>query len=315
VALAAPAAPAAAKIYGLDFGPYLGGQGPANDPFVSERQIRQRLELIAPYAKWVRTYGCGGGLARTGAVGRRLGIRVALGAWIDRDPAQNEVEIACLIRRIRAGEVNLAIVGSEALLRRDVTPAALVGYIDQVKRATAGSGVPVASADEYSQLLANPSVMAASDILLPNIYPYFAGVDAAHAVAQVAADYRVLKAAAPGKEIRISETGWPSCGVPVGRAVPSGRNAAAFFSAFEGWARSAAVKSFYFEAFDESWKAGTEGAAGACLGIARASGVLKPGMWRVFAPQRPGRAQSAVVAGSISSSRSTMSGAYRVNRP
>lgn len=142
LALAAPALAPAAKIYGLDFGPYVDGQGPGNDPFVSQRQIRQRLELIAPYTRWVRTYGCGGGLARTGTVAHRLGLRVALGAWIDRDLAQNEVEVACLIGRVRAGEVNLAVVGSEALLRGDVSPALLVGYIDEVKRATAGWGFP-----------------------------------------------------------------------------------------------------------------------------------------------------------------------------
>jgi hypothetical protein len=71
--------------------------------------------------------------------------------------------------------------------------------------------------------------------------------------------------------------GWPSCGVPVGAAVPSRSNAAAYFVAFERWARRAAVKSFYFEAFDEAWKATYEGAAGACLGVADAAGALKPG--------------------------------------
>jgi hypothetical protein len=43
---------------------------------------------------------------------------------------------------------------------------------------------------------------------------------------------------------------------------------------------------FYFEAFDESWKAQDEGPQGACWGVWEKHGVLKPGMQDVFDGER-----------------------------
>ena len=40
---------------------------------------------------------------------------------------------------------------------------------------------------------------------------------------------------------------------------------------------------FYFEAFDELWKAAHEGPQGACWGLWEEEGVLKPGMHEIFA--------------------------------
>jgi hypothetical protein len=196
-ALVAPvAARPTAKVFGLDFGPFVTGSGPAQ---VSDPRLRGLMRLIRPYTSSLRTYGCGLGLAKVVRLARPMGMDVALEAWIGRDSVGNDREVACLINEVRTGGVSLAIVGSEALLRNDVAPATLVGYINDVKRATAGSGVPVGTADNYSELLANPSVIAASDIVLPDIYPYFAGVSVGRAVAFVRARYREIQAAAPGR--------------------------------------------------------------------------------------------------------------------
>jgi len=82
--------------------------------------------------------------------------------------------------------------------------------------------------------------------------------------------------------IIVSETGWPSCGNQVGDAVPSPENASFYFLNFVSWARANNVPYFYFEAFDESWKAVYEGPQGACWGIWDKDGNLKPGMQDVF---------------------------------
>ena len=43
-------------IHGLCFSPYVEGQKPGD--FISESQIRRKLELIKPYTKWIRTFSC-----------------------------------------------------------------------------------------------------------------------------------------------------------------------------------------------------------------------------------------------------------------
>ena len=81
----------------------------------------------------------------------------------------------------------------------------------------------------------------------------------------------------------VGETGWPSCGNTIYQAVPTPENAGSYFLNFVSWARAKNVSYFYFEAFDESWKATAEGPQGACWGLWDKNGNMKPGMGSIFA--------------------------------
>jgi exo-beta-1,3-glucanase (GH17 family) len=118
--------------------------------------------------------------------------------------------------------------------------------------------------------------------VLANIYPFWEGMALPRAVLQLQRSYQRLKAAAGGKDIMISETGWPTCGQPIGAAVPSAHNASVYFQHVVSWARDHGIALFYFESFDEPWKIKHEGRRGACWGIWDAAGAMKPGMQRVF---------------------------------
>ena len=266
--------------HGLNFSPFVDGQDPNRGAQVSEQQIRERLKLIAPDADWVRSFGSTGGLENFARIAREFGFKVAAGAWLGRDLAANEREISHLVRAMKAGEVDLAIAGSEVLLRGDLTPQQLIGYMQRLKREA--PGIPVTTADVYGQLLANRAVVDESDLVLTNVHPYWEGVSMDAAVCAVDRAYKSLKAQAGNKAVMISETGWPSCGVPQRSAIPSPENAAAFFLRFTSWARANNVPYFYFQALDESWKAAYEGPQGACWGIRDKHGNLKPGMQDVF---------------------------------
>ena len=271
------------QIFGLDFSPYVDGQDPNHHSQVSPEQLDTRLRLISPLTRWVRSFGCADGLERTGEVAHRLGLKVALGAWISRDSAENDRQIACLIEHVNAGEADLAIVGSEALLRGDVPATTLVDDMNNAKACMA-CRVPVATADGYARLLENPAVMDASNVLLPDIYPSWEDVGLRYAMWMVDTRYQQLRSARPGKRSMVSETGWPSCGAANGDAVTSPQqNAADYFFDSQSWACANGVDALYFEALDESWKGPREpGGAEACWGIADTAGVLKPGMQRFF---------------------------------
>jgi glycoside/pentoside/hexuronide:cation symporter, GPH family len=94
--------------------------------------------------------------------------------------------------------------------------------------------------------------------------------------------HQSLKAAVGSKEIVVSETGCLSQGEPLGQAIPSAENAARYALNFVSWARAENVKSIYFEAIDEAWKARFEGERGKHWGIFDANLNLKPGSERVF---------------------------------
>ena len=62
-------------------------------------------------------------------------------------------------------------------------------------------------------------------------------------------------------------------------------NAAFYFLNFVSWARANSVQYFYFEAYDEPWKAAREGPQGACWGLWDQNSQLKAGMQAVFDDQ------------------------------
>src|SRR5262245_22409274 len=159
------------KTFGLDFSPYIDGQDPNRRLQITEQQLRDRIQIIAPHTQWVRTYGAIDGLERTGLVARSFGLKVAIGAWLSRDLAANEQQIANLISIAKAGECDLAIVGSEVLLRGDLSEAQLIGYINRVRQAIP-SGIPVTTADAHGQFLEHPNVIASADVVMANLHPY-----------------------------------------------------------------------------------------------------------------------------------------------
>jgi exo-beta-1,3-glucanase (GH17 family) len=269
------------RLYGLGFSPYLDGQSPDFGSQVSEAQLRERMAIIAPYTNWVRSFGATDGLEQTCRIAHEFGLRCAMGAWISGDAQANAIQIQNLTAAANRGEVDVAIVGSEVLLRHDLTVDALRALMDQV-RAAIPAGIPITTADVYGSLIAAPTIVAASDIVFVNIYPYWEGADVSQAMCLFDAHYRDMVAAAGGKRVVISETGWPDAGNNVGQAVPSPDNANYYFFDSISWARATAVDYFYFEAFDEQWKAADEGPQGAHWGIWDSQGQLKTGRQPVF---------------------------------
>ena len=67
-----------AGVHGLCFSPYLEGQAPGTE--VSETQIRERLQIIAPHTRWVRSFSCTEGHEITPRVAHELGMKTLVGA-------------------------------------------------------------------------------------------------------------------------------------------------------------------------------------------------------------------------------------------
>jgi len=269
------------RLHGLNFSPYVAGQDPNRGSEVSEEQVRARLEIIAPHVEWVRTFGSTHGLEAAGELAHELGLKTAVGAWLGRDRSANEAEIASLIAAAQAGDVDVAIVGNEVLLRGDLTAQELIAYITRVRDAIPSS-IPVTTAEICGVLLSNPDIVGAIDIVFANHYPYWEGVPLDCALGALRDCHTRLVAIAGGKQVVISETGWPSCGNPVGNAEPGPEAAKTYLHRFVSWARANEVPFFYFEAFDEAWKADYEGPQGACWGLWDEGGDLKDGVEEVF---------------------------------
>jgi sugar (glycoside-pentoside-hexuronide) transporter len=252
-----------AGVHGLCFSPYLEGQAPGAQ--VSEAQIRARLGIIRPYTRWIRSFSCTDGHEQTPRIARELGLRTLVGAWLGTDREINEREVAGAIAIAGAGHADLLAVGNEVLLREDLSEDELLGYISRVKQAV--PGVQVGYVDAYFLFEKHPRVTAACDVVLTNCYPFWEGCPREQAIAYMQTMYRGTLAAAAGKKVIVSETGWPHTGSAFHGAVPSVEGAMRYFIDTYRWADQDGVEVFYFSAFDEAWKVGAEGDVGAYWGL------------------------------------------------
>lgn len=260
-------------IYGMCFSPYKDGQSPSMLIQIPQSQLSERLAINRPWCQAIRTYGCTYGLENTGQLAKALGLYVIIGVWLSSDKTANATEVANAIAVANAGGCDVICVGSENQFRADISEAEQIAYMKQIKNAV---NVPVTTDDTGNALLAHPAICAECEgMVLANIYPYWKGVSVDQAVEELELEYNALVSANPGKEIIIGETGWPTAGNTIGQAVPNEANARKYFTDVITWARSHAVKIYWFEAFDEKWKATTNYPQEANWGIFTNTGVMK----------------------------------------
>jgi glucan 1,3-beta-glucosidase len=256
-----------AGVHGFCFSPYLEGQSPGAQ--VSAAQIRARLEVIRPHTGWIRTFSCTDGHEQTPVIAQSMGMKTLVGAWLGTDAAINEREIAGAIAVAQAGHADIVAVGNEVLLREDMSEDELIAQIERVKRALRDlpTAVPVGYVDAYYLFEKHPRVTAACDVVMTNCYPFWEGCPREQALAYMQTMMQRTRAAAPGKRVLISETGWPDQGSNFHGSVPSEEGAMRYFIDTVRWAREDSIEVFYFAAFDEAWKVGAEGDVGAYWGL------------------------------------------------
>ena len=250
-------------MHGICFSMYEDGQEPGD--IITEAQVERRIKILKPYSKWVRSFSCIEGNEHVPRIARKHGMKTLVGAWLSDNKEDNEKEIEGLIGLAKEGCVDIAAVGNEVLYRNELTLEELLEYIKRVKEAI--PGIPVGYVDAYYEFSRHPELVAASDVILSNCYPYWEGCDIDGSLGHMQQMFGQASAAAMGKQVIITETGWPSEGGSLKGAFSSAENAMKYFINAQVWAEQANVSLFYFSSFDESWKTGDEGDVGAYWGL------------------------------------------------
>jgi glucan endo-1,3-beta-D-glucosidase len=162
------------------------------------------------------------------------GTSLLLGVWASAGSAQVDNEIAAIQAAISAhGEALTSLiagisVGSEDVYRitplgvasnagTGADPATIAGYVSRVRSAL-NLGKPVGHVDTYN-VWSNSSgwmnnVIGAVDFIGMNAFPYFEDTkpnSIGNANETFWGDWDATEAVANGKQIWITETGWPSC--------------------------------------------------------------------------------------------------------
>ncbi|MEO1514674.1 MAG: glycosyl hydrolase family 17 protein [Bacteroidota bacterium] len=250
-------------IHGICFSSYVEGQEPGT--IIGEEQIRRRIEIIKPYAKWVRTFSCTDGNELIPAIAKQNGMKTMVGAWLSDDRELNEREITNLVQIAKEGHADLVAVGNEVLYRKELTEEELLQYIHRVKEQL--PGVEVGYVDAYYEFRNRPAITEACDVIYANCYPFWEGCHIDYSLPYMKTMYQMAVDAGKGKRVVISETGWPSQGTNFKASEPSFENAMRYFINTQQWSTEDQIEVMYFSSFDESWKVGDEGDVGAYWGI------------------------------------------------
>jgi exo-beta-1,3-glucanase (GH17 family)/cellulose synthase/poly-beta-1,6-N-acetylglucosamine synthase-like glycosyltransferase len=248
----------------ISYAPYHGSTHPDAGNRPTAAQIRADLRVLSRYTRTIRTYSSTGGGELIPPIADEFGLKVTVGAWIDKDEKRNERELrAALDLAKKYRNVNGIVVGNETIYRGEKKVDELIRIIQRVRRE---SPVPVTTGEIHSAWIEHPELVAAVDFIAPHILPYWEGIPASGAVDQAIRLYDRLRQAYPGKRIVIAEFGWPSAGYNRREADPGRIAQAEVLRDFVARAEALGIDYNIVEAFDQPWKT-FEGSVGPYWGV------------------------------------------------
>jgi len=252
------------QLASVSYSPFKDSSHPDSGPRPTAEQIRADLAAIAPYTRAIRTYSATGGAELVPPIAAEFGLKVTVGAWIDKDQARNEREIASALNLARHySNVDAIVVGNETTLRAEMTVPDLIALIQKVKRS---SPVPVTTGEIWTVWMDHPELASAVDFIAAHILPYWEGFTASTAADHTIEFYDQLRRMHPGKRIVIAEFGWPSAGYNFHQANPGRIEQAEVLRDFVTRADAYGIDYNIVEAIDQPWKT-MEGGVGPYWGL------------------------------------------------
>src|SRR5438552_7517522 len=252
----------------VSYAPFEGTAHPDVDNVPSVEKIRADLKTLAPLTRAIRLYSSTGGVELVPPIANEAGIKVTIGAWIDKNVDRNEREIQAAVDLAKHnGNVNGVVVGNETIYRGEQKIDDLIKLIQRVKGAV---NVPVTTGEIWNIWLEHPELASSVDFIAAHILPYWEGFSDKQAVDQALIIYQKLRDAFPGKRIMIAEFGWPSAGYNLKKGMPGPFEQAVTLRNFVSRAEAIGMEYNIVEAIDQPWKF-FEGGVGPYWGILNAA--------------------------------------------
>ncbi|EFI51980.1 glycosyltransferase [Afipia sp. 1NLS2] len=273
----------------VSYAPFEGSAHPDVDNIPSVEKIRDDLRKLSKITKAIRLYSSTGGVELVPPIAAEFGLKVTVGAWLDKHLDRNEREIAAAIDLAKHNSNVIAVVvGNETLYRADLKVDELIDYIQRVKRQV---NVPVTTGEIWSMWRDEPRLSSSVDFIAAHILPYWNNIPAGSAVDYAMTISKLLRDSFPGKRVVVAEFGWPSQGYNLKSAEPGPFEQASILRNFVTRAESIGLDYNIVEAIDQPWKF-FEGGVGPYWGILNASRepkfpwtgpIVDPDYWKVAA--------------------------------
>lgn len=271
----------------VSYAPFEGSAHPDVDNIPSVDKIRDDLRKLSKITKAIRLYSSTGGVELVPPIAAEFGLKVTVGAWLDKHLDRNEREIAAAIDLAKHNSNVIAVVvGNETLYRADLKVDELIDYIQRVKRQV---NVPVTTGEIWSMWRDEPRLSSAVDFIAAHILPYWNNIPANAAVDYAMTISKLLRDSFPGKRVVVAEFGWPSQGYNLKSANPGPFEQATILRNFVTRAESIGLDYNIVEAIDQPWKF-FEGGVGPYWGILNASRepkfswtgpIVDPDYWKI----------------------------------
>ena len=266
------------------YGPHRAGQRPGgNQP--SAEELLEDLRLMEPHWKLIRIYGASEFTETFLKViqENEIDVKVMLGVWIDPEEKRDEdgkvlerfEEAAASNRRevddgIRLantypGIVEAVCVGNETQISWSAHKSPLDILIGHVRSVRAGVDVPVTVADDYNfwNKPKSRELAVEIDFITLHAHPMWNGLQLEGALDWQREQLVLVRSLHPDRHVVIGETGWATSVIDEGeqgeliKGKPGETEQKFFYEAIRAWASDERQTVFFFEAFDENWKGGT----------------------------------------------------------
>jgi exo-beta-1,3-glucanase (GH17 family)/cellulose synthase/poly-beta-1,6-N-acetylglucosamine synthase-like glycosyltransferase len=271
----------------VSYAPFEGTGHPDVDNLPSAEKIRADMKKLAPLTRAIRLYSSTGGVELVPPIAAEFGLKVTVGAWIDKNVERNEREIDAAINLARRNSnVIGVVVGNETVYRGEQKVDDLIELIKRVKKSV---NVPVTTGEIWNIWRDNPQLGYSVDFIAAHVLPYWENFTDKQAVDQAVSMYQLLRNQFPGKRIVIAEFGWPSAGYNLRSADPGPFEQAAVLRGFVTRAEAIGMEYNIVEAIDQPWKF-FEGGVGPYWGILNAARepkfswtgpIVNPDYWKL----------------------------------
>src|SRR5580698_8617681 len=251
----------------VSYAPFEGTAHPDVDNVPNADKIRADLKKLSTITRAIRLYSSTGGVELVPPIAAEFGLKVTVGAWIDKNVDRNEREIEAAISLARHNSnVIGVVVGNETVYRGEQKVDDLIELIKRVKKSV---NVPVTTGEIWNIWRDNPQLGYSVDFIAAHVLPYWENFTDKQAVDQAVSMYQLLRDQFPGKRIMVAEFGWPSAGYNLRNADPGPFEQAVVLRNFVAHAEAIGMEYNIVEAIDQPWKF-FEGGVGPYWGILNA---------------------------------------------
>jgi exo-beta-1,3-glucanase (GH17 family)/cellulose synthase/poly-beta-1,6-N-acetylglucosamine synthase-like glycosyltransferase len=271
----------------VSYAPFEGTAHPDVDNIPTVEKIRDDLKKLSTITRAIRLYSSTGGVELVPPIAAEFGLKVTVGAWIDKNNERNEREIDAAINLARHNSnVIGVVVGNETIYRGEQKVDDLIELIKRVKKSV---NVPVTTGEIWNIWRDYPQLAYSVDFIAAHVLPYWENFTDKQAVDQAVAMFQLLRDQFPGKRIVIAEFGWPSAGYNLRNAVPGPFEQASVLRNFVTRAEAIGMDYNIVEAIDQPWKF-FEGGVGPYWGILNAARepkfswtgpIVNPDYWKL----------------------------------